>query len=212
MKQAKRNILVLVALTALLVVAAPAAGLLYLTSAEKVDEPTVATKEAHTPSRDRNLFEKLKYIAKDHDALKDVSVTYVDGHNEEWVAGLHASVIDHETDSAKHPFITVNKGYAQDEELRILAHEYMHVVWTRFGNVANYPRDYRETLGKELYRLYETDAYMQERVRVYAANDRLDANELLAFYCTESSDAYISQAILDVCNNYIRRDRLTFVR
>lgn len=91
-----------------------------------------------------------------------------------------------------------------------LAHEYIH-------HYQSYKMSDQElkTLQKEAYRLYDNDAGMQYRMRWYDAKELSEyryANELIAIYCTESSDNIITAYLVQACNNMIDRSKLVFIR
>jgi len=94
----------------------------------------------------------------------------------------------------------------------ILAHEYMHYVWTK------HTQQERDVLSAELESIYSNDVPMQHRMKGYISDHNLTegsegfSNELHSIYCTESSDAFLTTPILDECNKWIYRPALTFVR
>ena len=91
-----------------------------------------------------------------------------------------------------------------------LAHEYLHYIWN--NKVLN-----KDELSNFLNELYNSDPGMQYRMKVYTKQNILPntdqfTNELHSIYCTESSDAYLTQVIITECNKWINRNSLTFSR
>jgi hypothetical protein len=94
-----------------------------------------------------------------------------------------------------------------------LAHEYLHYIWASKLSQAE-----RDSLSANLTQLYSADPGMQERMTHYRDFKKLVpgteqfSNELHSIYCTESSDGWLDQAVLDECNKWISRGALSFQR
>ena len=91
-----------------------------------------------------------------------------------------------------------------------IAHEYLHYVWN--NKVLN-----KDELSSSLNDLYNNDPGMQIRMKWYVDRNILPntpqfTSELHSIYCTESSDQYLTQTVLNDCNKWINRNSLTFER
>ncbi|MNU11891.1 hypothetical protein D3C72_2601010 [compost metagenome] len=60
--------------------------------------------------------------------------------------------------------------------------------------------------------MYGNDELMQRQVESYADTQTLQPTELFSYYCTGSSDTYLSSYVLSECNKYINRSALQFAR
>jgi hypothetical protein len=91
-----------------------------------------------------------------------------------------------------------------------LAHEYLHYIWN--NKALN-----KDELSNSLNEMYNSDIGMQYRMKGYVDSNILPntpqfTSELHSIYCTESSDQYLNQIILNDCNKWINRNSLTFER
>lgn len=99
-----------------------------------------------------------------------------------------------------------------------LAHEYLHYVWYKKLTMTE-----KVSVNKEVINLYNQDDGMKRRMTyysskygengdIYSTNGDTFTTELLSTYCTESSDQYLSQSVLNVCNKWINRGALEYAR
>ena len=167
----------------------------------------------YKPQQDQHLLDRLRTVARDTSLIDKTTIEYVDNYEDGGQRGEHTSQTGGaSTNWQKVSSITVGRNLSQEEELRTLTHEYLHVVWVQFGNIDKYSDDFVPKLSGELTSLYDNDQWMHQRMQWYVDNGTFSANELFAIYCTESSDSYLSADILTQCSTYIDRSKLTFVR
>ncbi len=181
--------------------------------ADTTTQDNKASTASYAPKQDQHLLDRLRTVARDTSLIDKTTIEYVDNYEDGGQRGEHTNQTGgSSTNWQKVSSITVGRDLSQEEELRTLAHEYLHVVWVQFGNVGKYSNDFVPKLSDQLTSLYNNDQWMQQRMQWYVDHDALSANELFAIYCTESSDAYLSANVLSQCSIYIDRSKLTFVR
>lgn len=103
--------------------------------------------------------------------------------------------------------LTVKKGVSGSELNTVVAHEYLHHIWFK---KLDEKTKYRLT--SDLISAYGNDPAMRDRVKSYSDDGILQPTELFSFYCTESSDGYLTEYTLAQCNKYINRSVLTLYR
>lgn len=158
--------------------------------------------------QDAHLMQVIAAVGGDTAKLKDVSVKYVadykDGFKNQ--AGEYMAY-DDSKGNFSYGVMTVKQGLGAEEEKVVVAHEYLHHVWE-----AEMDAQTLHDLTSQLMTLYGKDDWFKTRVATYSDTNMLMPTELFAFYCTESSDKYLTQYVIDRCNTYIKRDTLRFVR
>lgn len=123
-----------------------------------------------------------------------VSMYYVDNYPEySWADGTY---------SPHKKAITIKRGWNQLAEKTILAHEYLHYVWHR----DKLEDDKR--LVDELQAFYDRSSDLKQRMKNYT-HEMTVATEFFSYGCTEWSDRRLSQYILEKCNQYIDRSKLS---
>jgi hypothetical protein len=157
-------------------------------------------------NRDANLMNMVNVVGGKEELLNDVSIKYVDGYENENQQGEYQPVLD---DNGKFAYgtITIKKGIDSNSEKTYVAHEYLHHIWET-------GLDYQtqHDLTSQLMTLYGNDEWMKSRTNPYSDTSMLLPTELFSFYCTEVSDRYLSQYVLQQCNTYINRSTLLFTR
>lgn len=158
--------------------------------------------------QDAHLMQVIATVGGDTAKLKDVSVKYVadykDGFKNQ--AGEYMAY-DDSKGNFSYGVITVKQGLGAEEEKVVVAHEYLHHVWE-----AELDTQTLHDLTSQLMTLYGKDDWFKTRVATYSDTNMLMPTELFAFYCTESSDKYLTQYVIDKCNAYINRSTLRFIR
>lgn len=158
--------------------------------------------------QDAQLMQVIADVGGDTAKLKDVSVKYVadykDGFKNQ--AGEYASY-DDSKGNFSYGVMTVKQGLDPEEEKIVVAHEYLHHVWE-----AELDPVTLHDLTSQLMTLYGKDDWFKTRVATYSDTNMLLPTELFAFYCTESSDQYLTPYVIDECNKHINRDALRFIR
>lgn len=153
----------------------------------------------------------LNVVGRNTDRYMDqVSVRYVDSFEGDFAsdhtAGTYVPVLDSD---GKFSYGTINlkTGLDAQTERGVVAHEYLHHIWQTQLD-ANTIHD----LTSQLMTTYGNDEWMKSRTDFYSDTNYLLPTELFAFYCTEVSDQYLTQYILNQCSTYIDRSTLTFTR
>lgn len=158
-------------------------------------------------SQDQQLMAILESVGGNKDLMKDVSISYVDGYKDNKRAGEYQYVLDNDG-KFSYGSITVKRGQDPAYEKVVVAHEYLHHMWeSQLDDQA------KHALTSQLITLYGKDDWMKnQRVASYSDQNILEPTELYAFYCSESSDRYLSPEILTECGKYINRSTLAFIR
>ena len=158
--------------------------------------------------QDAHLMQVVAAVGGDTAKLKDVSVKYVadykDGFKNQ--AGEYMAH-DDSRGNFSYGVMTIKRGLGAEEEKVVVAHEYLHHVWE-----AEMDAQTLHDLTSQLMTLYGKDDWFKTRVATYSDTNMLMPTELFAFYCTESSDQYLTQYVIDRCNTYIDRSTLRFIR
>lgn len=121
--------------------------------------------------------------------------------------GEYTSFVDSGTGELLYGQMTVKKGLDPEEEKIVIAHEYLHHIW-----YSELDETTKENLSSHLISMYGNDLKMHEYMQEYADNGRLYPTELFSYYCTESSDQFLTTYVLSECQKFIKRDQLVFLR
>lgn len=158
--------------------------------------------------QDAHLMQVIAGVGGDTAKLKDVSVKYVadykDGFKNQ--AGEYMAY-DDSKGNFSYGVLTVKQGLDAEEEKVVVAHEYLHHVWE-----AELDTQTLHDLTSQLMTLYGKDEWFKTRVATYSDTNMLMPTELFAFYCTESSDQYLTPYVIEQCSKYINRGALRFIR
>lgn len=100
--------------------------------------------------------------------------------------------------------LDIKTGTSPEDEQTIVAHEYLHHIW-----FAVLDQRTKNNLSSHLIGMYGRDGYMRQRVSGYDKAGTLSASELFSYYCTESSDRYLTTYVRESCSKYINRRVLT---
>lgn len=170
---------------------------------------------APTLLHDQQIIARMKEIGiTDPVAFEKSSQQYVEAFTETDLIipnqqGVFLSYVNPIDGRFSYGELKIKSGLSVDVERTVIAHEYLHFVW---ANTIEADSQYKEKMTSDLITLYGNDQPMQQRVRGYSDTQRLEPTELFAYYCTESSDAYLSAYLLGECNKYINRSALTLAR
>lgn len=163
---------------------------------EVLVEPTPSIVKVGTRKfKDLNLL-KLSYVAGIRQSLEKepVSMYFVENYSEydiDWADGLY--------DHTKRA-ITLKSSAPPDHQKTILAHEYLHYVWYR-----DRLEEDRRLIG-DLATFYSSSLDLQEIMSTYKTKK---PTEFFSYGCTEWSDRRLSSYILEKCNQYIDRSKLS---
>ena len=159
-------------------------------------------------TQEPQLMQIITAVGGDPIKLANVSVSYVDDYKDgfEGQSGEYMPY-DDQDGNFSHGTITVKRGLDPEAEKVLVAHEYLHHIWETQID----PKTLHD-LTSQLMTLYGKDDALQNRVTTYSDTNMLLPTELFAYYCTESSDQYLSQYVLNQCNTYIKRSSLSLVR
>jgi len=153
-----------------------------------------AAKNVYVPPiQDPGLLSELQSLKATH--ISDIELRYDD-----------PNAVATQKGSYKNKVLTVESSVSDEEEIRTLAHEYLHHVWYTVMTFKEHVN-----LSDRLTILLANDKDMQTRVSPYTETRTLNASELFSIYCTESTDSYML-SIVDECNKYIDRSKLVLTR
>lgn len=156
---------------------------------------------------DSDLKNRLVKVAAVNADLSNISIIYIDSYADKPLqGGQYDPVID---PLSEHPYlakITVQSGRDNLETDRIVAHEYLHHIWN-----SDLTKNDKDMLSSNLPSALASDSFMINRLAGYQGI-QTSAFELFSFYCTESSDSFISAEVLELCNRYIDRSKLVLLR
>lgn len=159
-------------------------------------------------AQDTHLMQIVATIGGDTAKLKDVSVKYVadykDGFKNQ--AGEYMPY-DDSKGNFSYGVMTIKQGLGAEEEKVVVAHEYLHHVWE-----SQLDQTTLHDLTSQLMTLYGKDDWFKTRVATYSDTNMLLPTELFAFYCTESSDQYLTPYVINECSKHINRNTLRFIR
>lgn len=211
MKSARNTIIALICLTAVLLVGVPIAALTYIQTTTKVVEQaqSIASDNTYEYRRDDYLVGLLSKVAKGD--TSSMNVYYADIGQEAY-ATYHADVLA-ENNYLVTPSIRVSPAWdshkystKESAEMVSVAHEYLHHAYYGLDGAT------RARLDSELMSLYSSDIGMQKRMESYINMNTFRATELFSIYCTESSDQYMTEFVLEKCNKHIDRSVLHLLR
>lgn len=160
--------------------------------------------------QDIALTSKLEQLVQRDEDINDVSLQYSNhlSCSLEKASGCYKSYVNLDG-SLNYGQIEISEDLNTEEENRILAHEYLHHVWAK--HIERNP-SLRNKITSDLITMHGRDNQFQNRVETYSDNGILIPTELFSYYCTESSDFYLSESILSECNKYIDRSKLKLIR
>lgn len=158
--------------------------------------------------QDAQLMQVIAAVGGDTAKLKDVSVKYVTDYKDGFQnqAGEYMSY-DDSKGNFSYGTLTVKQGLDTEEEKVVTAHEYLHHIW-----FSELDEQAQRELTSQLMTLYGQDDWFKTRVATYSDTNMLIPTELFSFYCTESSDQYLTPYVIEQCNKYINRGTLQFIR
>lgn len=161
-------------------------------------------------AQDAHLMQIIADVGGDPAKLKDVSVKYVSDYKDGFKnqAGEYSSAEDSKGNFS-YGTMTIKQGLDAEEEKVVVAHEYLHHIW--FSELEHDQVAVRD-LTSQLMTLYGQDEWFKTRVATYSDTNMLIPTELFSFYCTESSDQYLTPYVIEQCNKYINRSTLKFIR
>lgn len=157
-------------------------------------------------SRDNNIMAILHAVGGKDELIDNISIKYVEGYDNASTNGQYQPVVNSDG-TFSYGTITVKNGVEPTYEKTVVAHEYLHHIWQ-----VHLDEQTLHDLTSQLMTLYGNDDWIKDRTNWYSDSNMLLPTELFSFYCTEASDKYLSQYVLDTCNKYIDRSALTFTR
>lgn len=160
--------------------------------------------------RDGRIDTTLLQIGVTNEELDRFSTAYVDEFSNAVVAdqqGRYQSYVNSLNGKFSYGELSIKPGLHPDKERIIIAHEYLHHIW-----FAKMDEHTKENVTSHLISMYGRDQWMQNRVVGYSNAGTLNASELFAYYCTESTDGWLTQYVLDQCNLHINRSALALRR
>lgn len=174
-----------------------------------INTQTVALPVTPTLKHEPKLMAALGQVGVE--SVKHLDVRYVEEYADKGAlknqSGEYQSFINPTTGEFMYGMLTVKKGLVPEELKTVVAHEYLHHIW-----YTEIDEPTKENLTSHLITLYGNDPAMRRQLEEYANKGRLYPTELFSYYCTESSDGYLTTFILKSCNTYIDRPALTFLR
>ncbi len=150
-------------------------------------------------------------------SLQRVGATDFGGIETKFVDGYDGNILENQegqyqafldaTGNWSYGVMTIKSGLSAQELDSIAAHEYLHHVWFK-----TLDEETKRRLTSDMITIYGKDPMMHKRVSSYSDKQTLQPTELFSYYCTESSDQYLTDYILAECGKYINRAALTFAR
>ncbi len=157
--------------------------------------------------QDAHLMQVIAAVGGDTDKLKDVSVKYVADYKDKPTQAGEYMPYEDSKGNFSYGVITIKQGLDAEEEKVVVAHEYLHHIWESELD----PQTLHD-LTSQLMTLYGKDDWFKTRVATYSDTNMLIPTELFSFYCTESSDQYLTPYVIEQCGKYINRGTLQFIR
>lgn len=142
--------------------------------------------------------------------ISNIETKWVNGYDNTVVTdqmGEYQAFVNPTTGKWVYGVLTMKQGTSANELNVAVAHEYLHHVWFK-----TLDENTKVRLTSDLIAMYGNDASMQRRVESYADHQTLQSTELFSYYCTESSDGYLTNYVLSECNKYINRGALQLAR
>lgn len=136
----------------------------------------------------------------------NIETKFVSGYSTPGRLGEYQAFLD-STGKWSYGVLSAKQGTSGNDLTSIIAHEYLHHIWFR-----SIDEPTREKLTSDLIAMYGNDELMHRQVESYADTQTLQPTELFSYYCTGSSDTYLSSYVLSECNKYINRSALQFAR
>lgn len=155
-----------------------------------------------------HLMQVAESVGADTAQLKDVSVNYVTDYENGFKnqAGEYMAY-NNSKGGFSYGTMTIKQGLDTEEEKSVIAHEYLHHIWETELDTQTL-----HDLTSQLMTLYGKDEWLKARVATYSDTNMLMPTELFAFYCTESSDPYLTPYVVEKCNTYVNRSSLQLIR
>ena len=100
--------------------------------------------------------------------------------------------------------IRIRKDWDNTTKRTILAHEYLHYIWFNSAALQN---DFK--LEQRLVHMYDSIPWLRDRLSQYRNNKIVSRTELFSYACTEISDSYMDEYVLQQCNKWVNRSKLT---
>lgn len=151
--------------------------------------------------------------------LKTVGATDIDGIETKFITnfgkksvlddqlGQYQAYVDQTTKKWSYGKLLVKKDLHGNQLNVVVAHEYLHHVWFK-----DLSEKTKIRLTSDLITMYGRDPLMQGRATEYSDKQMLQPTELFSYYCTESSNGYLTKYVLGQCNKYINRGSLVMTR
>lgn len=142
--------------------------------------------------------------------IRKTNLRYVDKNQLEGSDWAYATYHNTQPDGfGSGRYINIVRGSLEKdgfENLKVtLAHEYLHYIWQNNEKMQN-----DENLEAGLLKMYGELPYLQERLKPYIKDRKFTLTELMSYSCTEIADKYMDGYVLDECNKWINRSRLSF--
>jgi hypothetical protein len=160
--------------------------------------------------RNQNIDSSLRAIGAPDVEISKFSTAYVDTFSSSIVdnqLGLYKSYINPTDGKFLYGEMLIKRGQDPSMERTMVAHEYLHHIW-----YSSIDEKIKSRLESDLISTYGNDPAIRERTSSYTRAQNLKSTELFSYYCTESSDDYLSGFILEQCNKYINRASLQLLR
>lgn len=157
--------------------------------------------EGGAVEQDPELLANMRRLGlKDFDDLKVVSAN----NGEEMSKECYENTDHIDANACYSPKkIVIRKDKTAEEVDTSIAHEFLHYQWSkdRLGN--------NRQLTSDLMVLYGNNEVLRGYLSYYSDSGTLDPEEVFANICTKAKDSALTKHVLDTCNKYIDRSRLT---
>ncbi len=163
-----------------------------------------------TLARNENIDSILRSIGASDDEIIKFSTKYVNDFDTKIIndqLGLYQTYINVTDGTFLYGEMHIKSGQDPSQERTMIAHEYLHHIW-----YAALDAETKSKLESDLISIYGNDPAIRTRTVSYTSAQTLKPTELFSYYCTESSDGYLTAYILEQCNKYINRSSLHLAR
>lgn len=165
---------------------------------DRVSDSIVAPTLAHEPTIDATL----RSIGATDTELSKFGTAYVDTYpgGLDNQRGQYQTYLNPTNGKYLYGQMTILRSTETQDLPRVVAHEYLHHIWYSVLDEST-----KVKLTSDLISLYGNDSGIRNRTTAYVDSQKLQATELFSFYCTESTDGYMTTYVRSECDKYINR-------
>lgn len=109
-------------------------------------------------------------------------------------------------DVSRAPKIEVESHLSGEELRRVVAHEFLHHMYSVWWN-----KDTARWYDQELIIFYINNKSIRNTLSAYVSEGRLGLTEIYAYACTEYSDRVLGSDLAQICSNWFDRSKLSYI-